>query len=476
MIFRAPRLPLSLDPLIAEAKRRMRRRRLLMAALVVALAGGAGGAGLALRGTGPGSDLQGPVAPRPPAQHIGAGPFVLSGGFAGGAASGLWGDGGSGPNGSTLGCIDRRHYSQALGIQNRSHAPVTLTQARGANPAPTIVDLVAVQFRLSPPQQQTQGTIGWGGGLDLNYRRWSAAPTKRLTLPPGRIATVQSNYVFSNCKTIAPGQTVVVPGSLVLVYRESGHVHQKEIPMAGQRIVLVPGPTRHACDPVSGAVTLVAADTRCDAARKAALACHPMSHNSWGDCTVESVNWDCGSTAGAGFPYLETCDLPAKKSHWFRVRWNPPILSNRAIGGVPFGLPRSKVVARLSELLGTRSENPPRNTGCGPAYTEVAWRHLYVELRRGRLTGFRYIENGWPPSRAGGYRIAGGLPLLLTSRKITLGSTLGQARSAYGRLRPVGTSRWQTPDGLVLYDDAQQYPDPPSSRITEIKYGTCGDF
>ncbi|HEU5477316.1 MAG TPA: hypothetical protein VFU64_05740 [Gaiellaceae bacterium] len=370
MTFRVSRLPFSLDPLIAEAKRRMRRRRLLVAGLVVALAGGAAGAGLALRGTGPGprNDLQGPVAPRPPVQHIGAGPFVLSGGFAGGAGSGLWGDGGSGPNGSTLGCIDRRHYSQAFGIRNRSHAPVTLTQARGANPAPTIVDLVAVQFRLSPPQQQTQGTIGWGGGLDLNYRRWSAAPTKPLTVPPGRIATVQSNYVFSNCRTIAPGRTVVVPGSLVLGYRASGHLHEKEIPLAGQRLVLVRGPTRHACDAVPGSVTLVAADTGCDAAREAALACHPMSHDSWGDCTVAGVNWDCGSTAGAGSPYLETCWLPTQKSHWFRVRWNPPLLSSHAIGGVRMELPRRKVVTRLSELLGTRSENPPRNTGCGPAY------------------------------------------------------------------------------------------------------------
>jgi hypothetical protein len=48
-----PKLPLSLHPLIAEAKRRMRRRRLLVAALVVALAGGGAGAFFALRSSGP---------------------------------------------------------------------------------------------------------------------------------------------------------------------------------------------------------------------------------------------------------------------------------------------------------------------------------------------------------------------------------------------------------------------------------------
>ncbi|HJU36796.1 MAG TPA: hypothetical protein VJ716_05190 [Gaiellaceae bacterium] len=40
MTVHVPRLPFSLDPLIAEAKRRMRRRRLLIAAAIVAVAAG----------------------------------------------------------------------------------------------------------------------------------------------------------------------------------------------------------------------------------------------------------------------------------------------------------------------------------------------------------------------------------------------------------------------------------------------------
>jgi hypothetical protein len=47
-----PRLPFSLDPLIAEAKRRMRRRRVVVAALAVVLAAGVAGVVLALRGPG----------------------------------------------------------------------------------------------------------------------------------------------------------------------------------------------------------------------------------------------------------------------------------------------------------------------------------------------------------------------------------------------------------------------------------------
>jgi hypothetical protein len=60
MTSQAPRLPFSLDPLIAEAKRRMRRRRLLVAALVLAAAGGGWLAATRFPG-GPGS---GPPAVR----------------------------------------------------------------------------------------------------------------------------------------------------------------------------------------------------------------------------------------------------------------------------------------------------------------------------------------------------------------------------------------------------------------------------
>jgi hypothetical protein len=45
------RFPISLDPLMKEAKRRMRQRRLLIAVAVLLLAGGAAGATLALRGS-----------------------------------------------------------------------------------------------------------------------------------------------------------------------------------------------------------------------------------------------------------------------------------------------------------------------------------------------------------------------------------------------------------------------------------------
>lgn len=108
---------------------------------------------------------------------------------------------------------------------------------------------------------------------------------------------------------------------------------------------------------------------------------------------------------------------------------------------------------------------------------EVSWSHLYVEFRDEKFSGFRYIEAGWPPQHATKKAAARNvLPKLATSKRISLGSTLGQLRTAYGELNLIGTDRWQTEDGLVFYDSARLDPVPASSRIIEIKFGTCGDF
>jgi hypothetical protein len=70
-----PRLPFSLDPLIAEAKRRARQRRLLLAVVCAVAALAAGGAVFATRSAA--SLVAGPPAPGCPA-HIGAGASYLA--------------------------------------------------------------------------------------------------------------------------------------------------------------------------------------------------------------------------------------------------------------------------------------------------------------------------------------------------------------------------------------------------------------
>ncbi len=54
-----PRLPFALDPLMAEAKRRMRKRRVLIAVLAVLIGGGAAGAGVALLSSSPVQSVSG---------------------------------------------------------------------------------------------------------------------------------------------------------------------------------------------------------------------------------------------------------------------------------------------------------------------------------------------------------------------------------------------------------------------------------
>ncbi|HEY4413974.1 MAG TPA: hypothetical protein VGN06_13325 [Gaiellaceae bacterium] len=145
------------------------------------------------------------------------------------------------------------------------------------------------------------------------------------------------------------------------------------------------------------------------------------------------------------------------------------LLSAHGIGAVRFGLTKDHAVEQLTGLFGQPSRRFV-NSGCGSRYTEVAWGHLYAEFRGGTFSGFRYIEDGWPPRRYGVKIVRSDRPSLSTAHGVTLGSTLGEVRAAYGRLTFVGTDRWRSADRLIFYDDSG------SSRIVEIKTGTCGDF
>src|SRR5262249_36728185 len=136
-------------------------------------------------------------------------PFVADGGFAAGPGSGLWGDTTSGPDGDHLGCLAGRHYAHAVTFRNQLNEAVTLTGAYGADTAPRIIHLVAVQFRLAPPPPK-------GDLLVSNLRRWSAAPAAPVTIPPGRSAAVQSNFLMRHCDELAHNRKLVVDGSLVL--------------------------------------------------------------------------------------------------------------------------------------------------------------------------------------------------------------------------------------------------------------------
>ena len=61
-------------------------------------------------------------------------------------------------------------------------------------------------------------------------------------------------------------------------------------------------------------------------------------------------------------------------------------------------------------------------------------------------------------------------------QRISLGSTLRQLHVAYDKLRFVGVDKWQAANGLIFVVNAAREPEPRSSKVIEIKFGTCGDF
>jgi hypothetical protein len=151
-------------------------------------------------------------------------------------------------------------------------------------------------------------------------------------------------------------------------------------------------------------------------------------------------------------------------------------LGPHGIGTVRFGLAKREAVAELSTLFGAPSGRGV-NTGCGARYTEVEWGDLVAEFRSSRFSGFRDVEGGYPLTTPGSPRVSiTGSPRVATATYISLGSTLGQARATSGRLRRIGADMWKSPNGLVFVDSALRDPVPASSRIREIKIGTCGDF
>jgi hypothetical protein len=156
-----------------------------------------------------------------------------------------------------------------------------------------------------------------------------------------------------------------------------------------------------------------------------------------------------------------------------------PRLEPWGIGVVRFGAAKAKAVAELGAQLGIPSARSV-NTGCGPRFSEVAWGDLVVEFRDSRFSGYRYLRGGWPLTTRGSPRTSSPSkpvsPRLSTATGISLGSTLSQLRASYGKPRRVGADMWRSSNGLIFVDDALRDPVPPSSRIIEIKIGTCGAF
>jgi hypothetical protein len=156
------------------------------------------------------------------------------------------------------------------------------------------------------------------------------------------------------------------------------------------------------------------------------------------------------------------------------------VLRPDGVGAVRFGITKHKAVTSLSQMFGAPSARG-LNTACGSRYSEVEWADFVAEFRSGRFSGFRYVKGGYPLRTAGSPREAfpskAVSPKLALSRGVSLGGTVAELRVAYpGGLHRIGADMWRAEDGLIFVDDAKRDPVPPTSRIVEIKIGTCGGF
>jgi hypothetical protein len=288
-------------------------RRFAASALVagLALTGAACGASMR-KAAGRALTRQQLVSLTVPGVHAGPGPFVPTGTLEGGSTSGHWGDGSSARTGTVLGCLSRRHYSFAITVRNRSRRVVTLTGARGPDPLPRVLDRVAMQVRHAPPPPA-------GEGLQRPLiQRWSAAPARPVRIRPGRSAVVQSNFLMRHCDSLPLHRRVTVPGSFVLSYRvPAGPAGHQNVVQRNAGFSLVPGPIIRSCSPVPGSISLMSGNIGCTLARKAATACHHMSHGTWGNCLAGGRRWGCHLHSSR----VQECTFIYRTSRWYRVRW-----------------------------------------------------------------------------------------------------------------------------------------------------------
>jgi hypothetical protein len=115
----------------------------------------------------------------------------------------------------------------------------------------------------------------------------------------------------TSCCGTAAGldRLVTIPGSFVLRCTRSGHAHRQKLNLPSNRLVVVRGPTKRTCTPVSGSASQIASDVSCAFAPRAAPQCRMMHNRGWLGCTIDGRFWECGRFAGPGFPLHETCYL-----------------------------------------------------------------------------------------------------------------------------------------------------------------------
>jgi hypothetical protein len=229
-----PGLPLSLDPLIAEAKRRTRHRRLLLLAVAV-LALGGGGAAVAIL-----ASSSSYVATRPINAGLVKSPLV---GAAQGAGNPVVQEGVP----TIVRFVPRGTFAIAVIVANKAGAPITLERATAilssASPLHQIgTRLIAFKPFVCPPGASCpfMDPIGQGPyGV--------AARPAPLTVAPGQSALAQMHFKLAPCwsNTFRKGATV---RRVTLLYRgPDGTAFRQRVGLGDSVTELTRVPARPTC-------------------------------------------------------------------------------------------------------------------------------------------------------------------------------------------------------------------------------------
>jgi len=205
----ACRLPFSLYPLIAEARRRARQRRVLFTAVVALVAGGGAGAVLSIR-----SSDSSYVPTRPARAAVGA------------SVTGfhqqtrlVWG-----------GHIPRPHFGIVVFLRNGSGQTVTVGGVRAVLRAHLPLRQTGTRFGLYAPEVCPPGSfcsINSALGGPKAARPFGAHPFSPLRIPPGHTAEGQVNFRISSCTGRELREAVSLL-NLIVAYRlpDGTQIHQ----------------------------------------------------------------------------------------------------------------------------------------------------------------------------------------------------------------------------------------------------------
>jgi len=142
-------------------------------------------------------------------------------------------------------------------------------------------------------------------------------------------------------------------------------------------------------------------------------------------------------------------------------------LNGNGLGVTGYGAARSSATKAISAVLGNPTGHP--SADCTSKYFQTAWHDLVVQFVAGRFRGYRYLDGGdraLAPTRA---VLRSVRPRLSTTKGISLGSSLADAKRAYRTLRRSATKL--LPDSVRHYvrflEFGQSLPQLPDLRNQE---------